>query len=74
MHEKQITWLKKKITDMFPQAKIPSKYKFFPAYPSSYILQITAFNRTISINDHLITVIMHSFSTTTYVSFFFFLN
>lgn len=57
---------------MFPQAKIPSKYKFFPAYPSSYILQITAFNRTISINDHLITVIMHSFSTTTYICFFFF--
>lgn len=51
---------------MFLQAKIPSKYKFFPVHPSPHILKITAFIRTISINGHLITVKMHSLSTTRY--------
>lgn len=51
---------------MLLQAKMPSKYKLFPVHPSLHILQTTAFTRTISINGHLITLKMHSFSTIKY--------
>lgn len=49
---------------MFLQAKIPSKYKFFPVHPSPHILQKIASVKTISINGQLFTVKMPSFSTT----------
>lgn len=51
---------------MLLQAKIPSNYKFFPVHPSPHILQTIAFIQAISINVHLITVKMHSFSTARY--------